>query len=67
MSLMLSGLWKYEKEKEENTNLSGLQRQPREVWEQEGWLLNKIEAKEDPNSSHVFKRKHMTAPTISRI
>ena len=64
MSLMLSGLWKYEKEKEENSHLSGLHRQPREVWEQEGWLLNKIE---DANSSHVFKRKHMTAPTISRI
>ena len=47
MSLMLSGLRKYEKEKEENTHLSGLQRQPREVWEQEGWLLSKIEAKED--------------------
>ena len=47
MSLMLSGLWEYEKEKEENTNLSGLQRQPREVWEQESWLLDKIEAKED--------------------
>ena len=37
---MLSSLWKCEKEKEENTQLSGPLRQ-------EGWLLNNIDAKED--------------------